>query len=171
MEIKKIEDGNEYIDKLMSFVFLIYQSTGGNYPRLEWLVEKPAAKDFYGFDRAYRNFLKYRINEEFDELYIIEEEKIIATFALVYKFENKSIKWIPDDFKNLCGFLEFFMVHPARRGQGLGKEIIEFSQDRIKEMEKRFCVVTFQDLQAYPYYRALGFTDLLKYGNFVLMER
>ncbi len=171
MEFQKVTVSREIYDDLLLFVFRIYQSTSGKYPRLEWISEKPSTDDFSSFSRVYGPFLKFRLEKEFDELYVMREKEIIATFALVYKFENKHIKWIPATAKRHCVFLEFFMVHPEFRARGLGTEALRIAQEKANELDKKICVITFEDLQAYNYYLKNGFELKLRFGPYALMER
>ncbi len=170
MEFQKVTASQEIHDELLLFVFRIYQSTSGKYPRLEWSSEKPSTHDFSSFSRVYGPFLKFRLEREFDELYVMREKEIIATFALVYKFEGKEVPWIPIDLRDHV-YLEFFMVRDNFRGKGIGKMALELSLKRARERGKRLAVVTFEDLDSYNYYLVHGFKLIRRYKNFVILEK
>ena len=172
MKFQRTANSPLLYNDLLLFAFLIYESTSGRYPRLEWLTKKPRMDDFNGFENAYSEFLKARLTEEFDELYIARDKNtIIGTFALVYNFEGKHIPWIPDSAKRQCIFLEFLMVHPEFRARGLGKEALRIAQEKASKMNKKICVVTFEDLQAYTYYLKNEFKVKERFSHYVLMER
>ncbi|NPA75409.1 MAG: GNAT family N-acetyltransferase [Euryarchaeota archaeon] len=136
---------------------------------MEWLAHKPGPDDYEGFEKAYREFLHYRLTEEFDELYIMRDDEIIATFALVYRFDDKNVPWIVPELKKKCVFLEFFMVHHEHRGEGLGACAMEMAVNKAKSMGRNLCVVTFEDLDAYPYYVNKGFRPVRRDGNFITL--
>ena len=167
--IAKIEEPDRYMSELLHFVFEIYRSTNGAYPRMEWLSEKPRTDDFYSFARAYGEFLNFRLKGEFDELYLLLAPNIAGTFALVYRFEGKNIPWFPEDIKNNCVFLEFFMVHPSHQGKGFGHRMLSLAMRKARELGKDLCVVTFEDLPAYTYYLKRGFRPIRKDGTFVTL--
>ena len=170
MRFQRVENPAELFGELVRFVFRIYKSTSGKYPRMEWVEKKPDPDDFEGFSRCYGPFLKSRLEGEFDELYILRNGRITATFALVYRFEGKEIPWIPEDMRDRV-YLEFLMVDERARGKGIGREIIEFSEKRAREMGRRIAVVTFEDIEAYDYYIAMGFRVIRRFGQFVVLER
>ncbi len=170
MRFEKVENPTSLYDELLRFVFRIYQSTSGKYPRLEWLEEKPPTDNFPAFAAAYGPFLKSRLEDEFDELYVMRNHEIIATFALVYRFENKDVPWIPEDMRDRV-YLEFFMVHPEWRGRGIGEKAMRIASQRAGEIGKNLAVVTFEDLDAYDYYIRHGFRLARRFGEFVILER
>ncbi len=171
MEFMGIENGLKYEDLLLEFVYIIYRSTRGRYPKMEWLKEKPHYEDREGFANAYRDFLHHRLAREFDELYFIEENgELIGTFAIVYRFDGKRIPWIEKDFHEKCAFLEFLMVHPSRRGMGIGKKAVAFSAGMARKHGLDLCVVTFEDLEAYQYYLKIGFEVIYKKPPFITLR-
>lgn len=163
--------GNYNLEELLNFVYSIYRHTEGKYPFLEWVKEKPDKNDYKKFCVIYRNFLKKRMNEEFDEFYIWKNEKIISTFALVYEFKNKNIEWIPPFLasKN-SGFIEFFMVSPECQGKGYGKITLSYAVKRLNELGKDKYVVTSPKINAYSFYRKHGFKDFCRYKKFLVMK-
>ncbi len=172
MEFEKTLNPVKQYREILNFVFKIYQSTSGKYPRLEWLEKKPSTNDFKEFAKAYGQFLRYRLENEFDEMYIMRDYsgKIIATFALVYMFQGKDTWWIPEDMRDRI-YLEFFMVSEKARGQGIGKHALDISSKIAESMKRKLAVVTFEDIKAYNYYVKQRFKPVRRYKNFVILER
>ncbi|USS41189.1 GNAT family N-acetyltransferase [Thermococcus aggregans] len=174
MEIVKVENPPSLKEELLRFVFKVYQGTNGAYPALEWVENKPSTDDFEGFKRVYEPFLEFRLIKEFDELYVLrnEDEEIIGTVALVYNLEGKEAWWVPEKIKNeKTGLIEFFMVDPAYRGKGYGSMLLEFAIRRLKELGKEPYVITFPELEAYPYYLRKGFIKVMDYKEFVVLKK
>lgn len=167
--LQKVEDYD--IEEFLNFVYSIYRHTEGKYPFLEWVKEKPDKDDYEKFCGIYRNFLKKRIEEEFDEFYIWKNEKIISTFALVYEFKNKNIEWIPPFLSNKnSGFIEFFMVSPEYQGKGYGKITLQYAIKRLNDFGKEKYVVTSEKIDAYYFYKKYGFKEFCRYKQFLVMK-
>ncbi|WP_297418022.1 GNAT family N-acetyltransferase [Thermococcus sp.] len=162
----------ELKDELLMFAFGVYRDTGGAYPALEWVEEKPSPDDFEGFKRVYEPFLEFRLKDEFDELYILRENgKITGTVALIYTFQGKDIPWVPEDIKNgRTGLIEFLMVDPEHQGRGYGSELLNFAVRRLGKLGRDAYIVTFPELEAYHYYIRRGFVEVERYGDFVLLR-
>ena len=161
-------------DELVRFVFRVYQGTGGAYPALEWVENKPSTDDFDGFKEVYEPFLEFRLGKEFDELYVLrdDEGKIAGTVALVYNPEGKNLWWVPDEIKDeKTGLIEFFMVDPAYKGRGYGSQLLEFAIQRLRELGKVPYVITFPGLEAYSYYIKKGFEKVMDYKEFVVLKK
>lgn len=174
VEIEKVKNPSELKDELVRFVFRVYRGTGGAYPALEWVEDKPSTDDFEGFKRVYEPFLEFRLRDEFDELYVLRngERKIIGTVALVYNLRGKEAWWVPEEIKNeKTGLIEFFMVDPAHRGKGYGSMLLEFAVQRLKELGKEPYVITFPELEAYSYYMTKGFVKVMDYREFVVLKK
>ncbi|WP_297091656.1 GNAT family N-acetyltransferase [Thermococcus sp.] len=173
MGIERVERPLELKGELLGFVFRVYQGTGGAYPALEWVEEKPSTDDFEGFRKVYEPFLEFRLGKEFDELYVLREDgRIIGTVALVYNLEGKDVWWVPEEIKNeKTGLIEFFMVDPSYKGKGYGSKLLEFAVGRLKELGKEAYVITFPHLEAYSYYMKKGFTKVMDYGEFVVLKK
>ncbi|ALM74390.1 GNAT family N-acetyltransferase [Thermococcus barophilus] len=172
MEIVKVQNPVELKDKLLEFVFRVYRGTNGAYPALEWVEKKPSQDDFKGFKKVYEPFLEFRLEKEFDELYILKEgEKIVGTVALVYNLKGKDVWWVPEDIKSeKTGLIEFFMVDPEYRGKGYGSKLLEFAVERLKELGKDVYIITFPHLEAYSYYLRKGFVKVMDYKEFVVLK-
>ena len=172
MEILRVEEPLKLREALIEFVFHVYQGTGGAYPALEWVEEKPSINDFKGFKKAYDPFLEFRLGKEFDELYVGKEGGlIIGTVALVYNLEDKDVWWVPGEIKGKkTGLIEFFMVDPNYKGKGYGSKLLEFAIKRLKELGKEAYVITFPELEAYSYYLKKGFEKVMDYREFVVMR-
>ncbi|ADT83340.1 GNAT family N-acetyltransferase [Thermococcus barophilus] len=172
MEIVKVQNPVELKDKLLEFVFRVYRGTNGAYPALEWVEKKPSQDDFKGFKKVYEPFLEFRLEKEFDELYILKEgEKIVGTVALVYNLKGKDVWWVPEDIKSEeTGLIEFFMVDPEYRGKGYGSKLLEFAVERLKELGKDVYIITFPHLEAYSYYLRKGFVKVMDYKEFVVLK-
>ncbi len=171
MRIERVEDPRLLRDRLLDFVFEVYRKSGGGYPALEWVEEKPSPDDFAGFRRAYEPFLRFRLEEEFDELYVMGEGEIIGTVALVYRLRGKGIWWVPEEVRDeTAGFVEFLMVRPGLRGKGYGEELLRFAMRRLGGLGKVPHVVTFPWLEAYPYYLRKGFVEVLRYGEYAVLR-
>ncbi len=159
--------------ELLRFVFEVYRSTGGAYPALEWVDEKPSPDDFEGFRRVYGPFLEFRLGKEFDELYLLRGDgEIAGTVALVYELEGRDVWWVPEEIKNeKTGLIEFFMVRPFYRGGGYGSKLLDFAVERLLSLGKTPHVVTFPHLDAYGYYLKRGFEKVMDYGGFVVLRK
>jgi len=164
----KREDYN--MDELLHFIFSVYRATGGKYPLLEWVEEKPSTDDFPSFKSIYEPFLRRRLEKEFDELYLWGTP-LFATAALVYNFEGKDIGWIPDEFKKEGNaFIEFFMISPSMWGRGYGRKILSFLLDEVEKRGMRAHVSTSDRIDAYHFYLKHGFHVVGKKGIFVIMR-
>ncbi len=158
-------DGLSVLDDLVKLAYEIYAYTNKDYPRLEWLDKKP--EDFEDFCEAYRDFLKNRVKEEFDEIYVSKKDKkIVACFAFV--FGAKDVPWINNE---KCMFVELIMVHPSYQKLGLGREIIEFSWERAKRENLRLCISTFRDIKSYGFYLKNNFKEIEEREGYVIMEK
>ncbi len=173
MKVIKVVTPPKLEKKLIKFVFRVYQGTNGAYPALEWVKNKPSPEDFEGFKRVYEPFLQFRLEKEFDELYILRDDKdnILGTVALVYNLEGKEVWWVPDEIKNgKTGLLEFFMVDPSSKGMGHGSKLLYFAIERLAELGKDTYVITFPELEAYSYYIRKGFEKIMDYKEFVVLK-
>ncbi|NJE10514.1 GNAT family N-acetyltransferase [Thermococcus sp. MAR1] len=174
MRIERVDEPLSLKDELVRFVFRVYQGTGGAYPALEWVEDKPSTDDFEGFREVYEPFLEFRLRDELDELYVLrdDEGKIAGTVALVYNLEGKDVWWVPDEIKDeRTGLVEFFMVDPAYKGRGYGSRLLEFAIQRLRELGKVPYVITFPELEAYSYYIRKGFTKVMDYKEFVVLKK
>lgn len=173
MEIIKVDKPVRLKEELVGFVFRVYQGTGGAYPALEWVEKKPSIDDFEGFAKVYEPFLEFRLKEEFNELYVLRDDNgdIAGTIALVYNLKGKDVWWVPDEIRNeKTGLIEFFMVDPTYRGKGYGSKLLEFAIERLKELGRIPYVITFPELEAYSYYIRKGFTEVMRYKEFVVLK-
>jgi len=174
MNIERLEKPTDHLTDLLEFVFKIYRSTGGRYPALEWVERKPHPGDLHAFTDVYLPFLRFRIEEEFDELYVLKDDRgrIKGTVALVYNLtEGKNIWWVPEDLKrDDVGLVEFFMVDPEYRGKGYGGKLLNMAIDRLRAMGKEVYVITFPHLEAYGYYLRRGFVKIMEYDGFVILR-
>ncbi len=173
MEAVRVENPPEFKEELIRFVFRVYQGTGGAYPALEWVENKPSTDDFEGFRKVYEPFLEFRLEKEFDELYVLRDDdgKLVGTVALVYNLEGKDVWWVPEEIKNeKTGLIEFFMVDPAYRGKGHGSRLLNFAINRLTELGRDAYVITFPELEAYSYYIRKGFTKVMDYREFVVLR-
>ncbi|NJE61134.1 GNAT family N-acetyltransferase [Thermococcus sp. 21S7] len=174
MRIERVDEPLRLKDELVHFVFRVYQGTGGAYPALEWVENKPSTDDVEGFRRVYEPFLEFRLGKEFDELYVLRDDggRIAGTVALVYNLEGKDVWWVPEEIKGeKTGLIEFFMVDPSYRGRGYGSELLEFAIQRLRELGKVPYVITFPELEAYSYYLRKGFVKMMDYREFVVLKR
>ncbi len=172
MGIERVKNPLEMKGELLKFVFRVYGGTGGAYPALEWVEEKPSTDDFEGFKKVYGPFLEFRLGKEFDELYVLRKDgRILGTVALVYNLKGKDVWWVPEEIKNeRTGLIEFFMVDPSYKGKGYGSKLLELAVGRLKELGKEAYVITFPHLEAYSYYMKKGFTKVMDYGEFVVLK-
>jgi len=172
--VKKIKNPSTVKDELLELMFRIYRSTNGKYPALEWVKRKPNPNDFDGFREVYEPFLKFRLSQEFDELYTYQKDnRIIGTIALVYKrIKEKGIWWVPEELMNeKVGLIEFFVVDPEFQGKGIGSTLLEFAVKRLRSLGKDPYGVTFPNLEAYSYYyRKKGFREIMRYKEFVILK-
>jgi len=174
MEIVKVENPLSIKEELLAFVFRVYHGTGGAYPALEWVENKPSPDDFESFKKVYEPFLEFRLRDEFDELYVLrgKDGGIIGTVALVYNLKGKNAWWVPREIKNKkTGLIEFFMVDPAYTGRGYGSKLLEFAVSRLRELGKEPYVITFPHLEAYAYYLRRGFEKVMDYGEFAVLRK
>lgn len=172
MAIEKVTDPLSTKSALLGLVFRVYQGTGGAYPALEWVEEKPTPDDFEGFRRVYEPFLEFRLKEEFDELYfLVENGRTLGTVALVYNLKGKNIRWVPEEIRNEeTGLIEFFMVDPEFWGKGYGSKLLDFAVEMLLSLGKAPYVITFPGLGAYRYYLRHGFRKVMDYEGFIVMR-
>jgi GNAT superfamily N-acetyltransferase len=173
MRIERVDEPLGLKDELVHFVFRVYQGTNGAYPALEWVKNKPSTDDFEGFRRVYEPFLEFRLGKEFDELYVLRDDggKIVGTVALVYNLGEMEVPWVPEEIRGeKTGLIEFFMVDPSHRGEGHGSKLLSFAVGRLRELGKVPHVVTFPELEAYSYYIKKGFTEIMRYREFVVLK-
>ncbi|MGQ4892652.1 MAG: GNAT family N-acetyltransferase [Candidatus Njordarchaeia archaeon] len=179
IKIVKVEDKNSlltYHSTILDLLTRIYIATGGKYPAMEWLKpeEKPkiGSPDFYErFEEKYGPFLEWRLTKELDELYIAEiDDKLVGVIALNYDLRGKDIPWIPQDktLHDKAGFIELFAVLPEYQGRGLGRKLFKLALMRLKELNKKPCVVTFPDLEAVNFYKKMGGKLVKSYDVFQL---
>ncbi len=180
IKIEKFDPRNPKVYRyLLDLLISVYKGTNGRYPAMEWLKpeEKPNLNSDnlpFEFKEKYGSFLKWRLNEELDEVYLAmtsgNDNEVIGSIALNYNLKGKNIPWIPKEFEERgdIGFIELFTVHPAYQGKGIGKMLFEHAIKRLKEMKKIPCVVTFPNLEAINFYEKFGGRLLKKYDPFVL---
>jgi len=173
VRIEPVKEPHSIKGDLLRFVFRVYRATGGTYPALEWVEKRPSTDDFEGFRRVYGPFLEFRMREEFDELYVLldEREKIAGTVALVYNLKGKAVPWVPEEIKGeKTGLIEFLMVDPSYKGIGYGSKLLEFAIQRLRELGKVPHLITFPELEAYSYYLRKGFEEVMRYREFVVLR-
>ncbi len=174
MSVDRLEKPTDHLTDLLEFVFRIYRSTGGRYPALEWVERKPHPEDFSAFSEVYLPFLRFRLEEEFDEIYVLKDDKgrIVGTVALVHNLaEDKRVWWVPERLKrDGVGLIEFFMVDPEYRGRGYGERLLNMAIGRLREMRREIYVITFPHLEAYGYYLRRGFVKVMDYREFVVLR-
>ncbi len=164
---------------LLNLLVEVYKGTNGKYPAMEWLKPEEKPKPHSDnlpneFEEKYGPFLRWRLTEELDEVYIAwmrnNKKEIIGSIALNYDSSGKKIPWIPKEFKKRedIGFIELFTVNPRYQGKGIGKMLFEHAINRLKIMNKTPCVVTFPNLEAVNFYEKFGGKLLKKYDPFVL---
>lgn len=160
------------LEELLAFVYRIYQSTGGSYPLLEWVEKKPAVDNRAAFETIYRPFLKARMKQEFDALYVWRNGggALIATVALVHRLKGKTIEWFPPHLMTHdAALIEFLMVAPDHQRKGYGKAVLAYALERLHAMGKRAYVATSPHLSAHDFYRAHGFRDVCRHNKFTIM--
>jgi len=177
--IKHLLDKNEFLDlyeELLMFMARIYVSTNRKYPAMEWLPPEekpdPTREDFLDdFKKKYGPFLKWRLIQELDEIFLaFIEKKLVGIIALNHNLKGKKIPWIPEEYlaRNDVGFIELFAVDPAYRGRGIGKTLFRRAVQRLRELGKKPCVVTFPNLEAVAFYEGMGGKKEKTYKEFVL---
>ena len=162
-EIKKYRGGSRELlarfEEIYALLMDVYMATGGKYPALEWLYEKPIPGEIgwkEGFRRTYRPFLKRRLENELDEIFTVEDRKIIGVIGLNYDIKEKDVF---EEYSRLFGeigikpdensaFLEILAVHPSRWKEGIGRVLLLTAMKRIESLNKRGYGITFPDL--YP---------------------
>jgi len=179
MIVKKYSTPSErekLYDRLLHFMAEIYVSTAGKYPAMEWLPpwEKPdpnAPNFFEEFSKKYGSFLKWRLTQELDEVYLaFIDDELVGVVGLNYDLEGKTIPWIPEELtkRKDVGFIELFAVHPKHRGKGIGTTLFKMAINRLKELGKKPFVVTFPDLNAVKFYEKMGGKIIMKFDKFLI---
>ena len=178
IQIRHISDKDKIISLyniLLGFMARIYVSTGGKYPAMEWLSpeEKPKIGDenfLKDFEEKYGPFLKWRLSAELDEVFLAtQDNKLVGIIALNHRVVGKDIPWIPKNYaRDDVGFIELFAVDPEYRGRGIGKKLFQEAINRLKELGKKPCVVTFPNLEAVKFYESMGGKKEKEYDVFVL---
>ena len=165
----------EFYEEIFSLVMSVYIGTEGKYPAMEWLSpdEKPKidSPDFESDFRAkYGDFLKWRLSREIDEIFLAHVSgKLIGCVGLNYNLKGKEIPWIPSEFmSDNYGFIELLVVHPSYQGKGIGKELFLKALERLRELKKEGCVVTFPNLEAVSFYESLGGVKIKEYDGYLL---
>ncbi len=171
MRIERLKDPVGSVSELLAFVFRVYAGTGGRYPALEWVERKPAPDDFTGFKEVYEPFLRFRLREEFDEVFVLRSGKrITGTVAVVLNVKGRGAWWVPPWLEGEgVGLVEFLMVDPAFKGRGYGSLLLNLALDRLLSEGKTPHVITFPELEAYGYYLRRGFARVGEYGRFVVL--
>lgn len=165
----------KFYKQILKLLTRVYIGTEGQYPAMEWLEKKPDYKSKSidkEFESAYGQFLKWRLTEELDELFLLLLDKnLIGTIALTINFEGKEISWIPQKYrKKNYGFIELFTVDPMYQGYGYGLKLLRAAFLRLKSLNRLPLVVTFPNLAAFNYYIRLGGIVLEYYGKFVILD-
>jgi len=163
-------------EDLLKFMAEIYLSTNGKYPAMEWLPPEkkpnPHAENFFDdFAKKYGPFLKWRLTRELDEIILaFIDNEIVGVIALNYDLRGKKVPWIPKEFskRNDIGFIELFAVNPGYRGIGIGSFLFRKAIERLRELGKKPCVVTFPNLEAVKFYEKMGGKIIKRYDVFVM---
>lgn len=181
-EIKRYDGGSrelmEKFEEIYSLLMDVYAATGGKYPALEWLYEKPIPGEIgwkEGFRRAYRPFLKWRLENELDEVFAVEDGRIIGIIGINYDIKEKEVF---EEYERLfrevgikldenSAFLEVLAVHPSRWKKGIGRILLLTAMERLRSLNKKGYGITFPDLYpAISLYDSVGGTVLGKVTKF-----
>ena len=154
----------------------VYMATNGGYPALEWAHDKPYP-DEEGWEERFREiyapFLRWRLENEIDELITLEDPEIIGVIGI-----NHPDGEVLDDYKRIfhaigreldddAVFLEILALHPSHWGKGYGRRLLESALRTVKDSGKKACGITFPDLQpALSLYESMGAEVLGKLENF-----
>ncbi|GEM_PF-2974221 len=145
----------------------VYEKTGGKYPALEWVHKKPVPGEKEWKDRfreIYAPFLRWRLENEIDEIITVEDPEIIGIIGINYVHNPEVFEGYRRIFREIgmelhenSAFLEILAVHPSRWRKGLGRLLLESAIDRVKDTGRKAYGITFPDL-----YPALHLYELLE---------
>lgn len=168
------------LESLLRFMFDVYVSTDGRYPKLEWLKkgQKPDPREpncFNKFVFYYKPFLEWRLKREIDEIFIARVNdvgEIIGVIGINSDLRNKYVPWVPREFmkRSDVGFIELFAVHPNYRGRGIGSRLFDIALNRLRELGKRPLLTTFPDLEALEFYKRKGGRIVKRMDKYVIIE-
>jgi len=173
MIIIKVENPNEIRDELLRFAFRVYSHTGGTYPMHGWGNKKPAVGDWEAFREIYEPVLKWRIKEEFDELYLgiqKDTKEIVSTLAIAYNLKNKNLPWISEKMKRRrnAALLTFFLVYP--RGKGYGVSILYHGISHVRKQKKCPFIISPRESESVEYFKKRGFVEFEESRDFVVLR-
>ncbi|RLI64404.1 MAG: GNAT family N-acetyltransferase [Candidatus Asgardarchaeum californiense] len=175
IHLKEKKSFMNFYDDILKLLEDSYRTTGGKYPAMEWLDEKPDYFDpnlEHKFREAYGKFLEWRLTQELDELFLLFlNDALVGSIALTLTFEGKSIGWIPEKCQNnQYGFIELFVVRSQYRGKGYGVKLLSVAMRRLKELKRKPLIVTFPNLKALNYYLKLGGVEKERFKGYVIVD-
>ncbi len=144
----------------------VYAQSGGEYPALEWLEDKPIPGERgweSEFESIYRPFLRYRLEEDVDILLAEGNEELKGIIGIKHthtgSFDGygRLFSYAGMELPDNAAFLEMLAVSPRHRGEGLGKMLLKEALRITGEMGKKAYGVSFPGLQpALSIYESLG---------------
>ncbi len=185
-EIRKYRGGSKELlsrfDEIYALLMDVYEATGGRYPALEWVYSKPLPgekgwKDRFG--EIYRPFLRWRLENELDEIFTVEDEGIIGIIGLNYDISEKEIfeeyhrlfARMSIELEENAAFLEILAVHPSKWREGIGRVLLKTAMEHLERMGKKGYGITFPNLYpAISLYDSVGASILGTVRDFVWNE-
>ncbi len=184
--IRKYRGGSKELlsrfEDIYSLLRDVYEATGGKYPALEWVYEKPlpGEMEWEGrFREIYEPFLRWRLENELDEIFTVEDNGIIGIIGLNYDIREKEVleeyrrlfARIGVELEENAAFLEILAVHPSRWRGGIGRILLKTAMEHLEKMGKKGYGITFPNLYpAISLYDSVGATILGTVRDFVWNE-
>jgi len=180
MKIKELDSKKreQKMNEIIKLMFRVYVATNAGYPKLEWLPKEVKPKvdekdSFKKFKFYYEPFLGWRLQQELDEVYVVEDnDRIIGIIGLNYRVPDKYVPWVPREYLNRhdVGFIELFAVDPSYQGKGIGSLLFDRAISRLKELCKKPLLVTFPDLEALKFYKKKGGKVVKQLDKYVVIQ-
>ena len=156
----------ELEERVFNLMKDVYAHSGGEYPALEWVENKPIPGERgweSEFESIYRLFLRYRLEEDVDILLAEGDEELKGIIGIKHthtgSFEGyrRLFSYAGMELPDNAAFIEMLAVSPKHRRKGLGKMLLKEALRITREMGKRTYGVSFRGLQpALSIYESVG---------------
>ncbi len=168
-------------EEIYSLLKDVYAATEGRYPALEWVHDKPWPGE-EGWEERFREiyapFLRWRLENELDEIITMEDDAIKALIGInyvrdpeIFQEYRRLFQAVGEELSPNSAFLEILAVHPAEWRKGLGRLLLKRAMEEIRMRGKKGYGITFPDLYpALSLYDSMGAKVLGKVEGFMWNE-